>query len=83
MLRAGLDSRGGCLYMICMKSEARLVTLEQLVTALLAAVENPADALKVVGVTKMRSGSGVKTLAGSGVQRHPSREVTLQTKVIA
>jgi hypothetical protein len=60
-----------------------VVTLEQLVTALLAAEENPGRAIKVVGVTKIGFRGSFKTLAGSGIQRHPSREVTLQTKVIA
>jgi hypothetical protein len=59
------------------------VTLEQLVTALLAAVENPGRAIKVVGMTKIGFRGSLKTLAGSGVQRHPPREVTFQTKVIA
>jgi uncharacterized protein YbjT (DUF2867 family) len=44
-----------------------LVTLEQMVTALLAAVENPAHGIKVVSVPEIRFGAGVKSLASGGV----------------
>ena len=39
-----------------------LVTLEQMVTALLAAVENPAHGIKVVSVPQIRSSTALKAL---------------------
>ena len=44
-----------------------LVTLEQMVTALLAAVENPVHGIKVVSVPRDPFGDGVKSLASRGV----------------
>lgn len=40
-----------------------LVTLEQMVTALLVAVENPSAKVEVVGVAEICSGNYVKSLA--------------------
>ncbi len=60
-----------------------LVTLEQMVTALLAAVENPARGIRVASVPEIRAAKAMKSPARSGVRRHPTRGVTSQTKVIA
>jgi uncharacterized protein YbjT (DUF2867 family) len=43
-----------------------LVTLEQMVTALLAAVENPAHGIRVVSVPEIRSAKALKALPGAG-----------------
>jgi hypothetical protein len=60
-----------------------VVTLEQMATALLAVVESLAGWVEVLSGPEVRSSDCVKSPASSGVQRHRTQEVTLQTKVIA
>jgi hypothetical protein len=60
-----------------------VVTLEQMVTALLAAVENPAHGIKVVRLAGDSRGEGLKSRANRGVQGHSTPVVTFHTEVMA
>ena len=64
-------------------STSAVVTLEQMVTALLVAVKNPALGIQGCERAGDSFGEGVKRLASHGFQRHPAPGVTLQSKVIA